>query len=312
MVKFGQVRETLKKQSQKFHDEVVPLSAVSFDSLENVKIGENQYRLRMHAAMGMSARLHVPYRYLSRCSADLQARNLNYWVEKQKDNGSDLFISFDGEAVRAVFSKRYVPIDNMAIVDEMHSLGITEDVDVQFYFDQQFMMLNVPSPTKKFALLKKDEMMPGVSISNSEVGLASFSVAAFMLRLICTNGMVSKEHVTKSSYRHVSEKVLQNLPSILQDATSNLDVLQQSMKDALDMKVENPDELLLTLNDRYLLGEKQKEAVKWAWPQEQGATMFNVIQTYTRAVQFETLSAQERFRLQEAGGAILSDLKIGS
>ncbi len=46
------------------------------------------------------------------------------------------------------------------------------------YMDDQFMMLNVPSPDKEFALLKKDEMMPGVSISNSEVGLASFIVAA--------------------------------------------------------------------------------------------------------------------------------------
>jgi hypothetical protein len=38
-------------------------------------------------------------------------------------------------------------------------------------------------------------MTPGVSVSNSEVGLACLSIAAFFLRLICTNGMVSATEV---------------------------------------------------------------------------------------------------------------------
>lgn len=310
MVKFGEVRKSVKQQAKNFHDEIVPLSAVSFDSLDAVRIGSDEYRLRTMAGQGMSARLRVPYQYLARCDADLQAQNLNYWVEKQKENGSDLFVRFDGDAVRAVFSKRYVPIDNMQIVNEMALLGVSNDAEVQFYMDSHFMMLNIPSPDKKFALLKKDEMMPGVSVSNSEVGLASFSVAAFMLRLICTNGMVSRQNMEKSSYRHVSQKVLQNLPTILEDATSNLDLLQHSMKGALKVKIEEPEEMLLTLNDQYLLGENQRQAVDWALSQEKGNnSLFDLIQIYTKASQFETLSTQDRFRLQEVGGEILSTVE---
>jgi len=308
MTKFGLVREAVEMQGKDFHDEVVPLSAFSFDGLDAVRIGETQYRMRSMAGQAMATRLGIPFQYLNRCDVDLQARNLNYWVEKQKENSSDLFIRFDGTDVRAVFSKRYVPIDNTAIIAEMQSLGIADDADVQCYMDDRFMMLNIPSPGKKFALMKKDEMMPGVSISNSEIGLASFAVSAFMLRLICTNGMISRQHMAKSSYRHVSEKVLQNLPAILQSATSSLDLLQQSMKGSLAAKVENPEELLLTLNDQYLLGDKQREAVVWAWPQEKGESMFNIIQAYTRAVQFDSLSAEERFRLQVVGGEILASV----
>jgi hypothetical protein len=305
MVKFGQVRESVAKQAEKFHDEVVALADVSFESLADVRIGNESFRMRTMAGQGMAARLRVPYQYLSRCDADLQAHNLNYWVEKQKAKSSELLLRFDGNAVRAVLSRKYVPIDNMQVVDEMASLGIQDDADVQCYVDDRFMMLNVPSPEKKFALLKKDEMMPGVSVSNSEVGLASFSVAAFMLRLICTNGMISKHHIEKSSYRHTSHKVLQQLPNILEDATSSLDLLQHSMKEALKVKIEEPEERLIELNDRHLLGESQRKAVTWAWPQEKGGTMFNIIQTYTRASQFETLSVQERYQLQVLGSEVL-------
>jgi hypothetical protein len=85
------------------------------------------------------------------------------------------------------------------------------------------------------------------------------------------------------------------------------------MKEALKVKIDDPEEMLLTLNDQYMLGENLREAVNWAWPQEKGGSMFNIIQTYTRAVQFEALSStQDRFRLQEVGGKILSDLQIAA
>ena len=56
-----------------------------------------------------------------------------------------------------------------------------------------------------------DRFRPGVSISNSEVGLASLSVSAFILRLICTNGMVSKTELS-ASYRHVQHKDPERIP----------------------------------------------------------------------------------------------------
>ena len=60
---------------------------------------------------------------------------------------------------------------------------------------------------KKTFDINGDRFRPGLSISNSEVGLSSLSIAAFVLRLICTNGMVSKTQVA-ASYRHVSSKIL--------------------------------------------------------------------------------------------------------
>ena len=44
-----------------------------------------------------------------------------------------------------------------------------------------------------------DKLIPVVSVNNSEIeGLASLSVSAFILRLVCTNGMVSKTEISAS------------------------------------------------------------------------------------------------------------------
>jgi hypothetical protein len=136
IVKFGEVRKSVKQQAKNFHDEIVPLADVSFDNLGAVRIGSESYRLRTMAGQGMAARLKVPYTYLSRCDADLQAQNLNYWVTKQKATASELLLRFDGDVVRAVLSRKFVPIDNMQIIDEIYSLGIiADDADVEYYVD---------------------------------------------------------------------------------------------------------------------------------------------------------------------------------
>lgn len=71
----------------------------------------------------------------------------------------------------------------------------------------------IPDGTKAFDI-KIDRFKPGISISKPEVGLASLSIAAFVLRLVCTNGLVAKSDVS-ASYRYVSTKILSEFPQVL-------------------------------------------------------------------------------------------------
>jgi len=61
--------------------------------------------------------------------------------------------------------------------------------------------------------------------------------------------------------------------------------------------------------DQFQLGKIEKDALEWAWPLEAGDTMFSVINAYTRAAQFEGLTAESSYRLQKVGGNILAMLK---
>jgi len=49
--------------------------------------------------------------------------------------------------------------------------------------------------------------------------------------------------------------------------------------------------------------------VEWGWNQEPGNTMFHVVNAYTRAAQFEGLSAESSYRLQKVGGMVLGMVK---
>jgi hypothetical protein len=61
-------------------------------------------------------------------------------------------------------------------------------------------------------------------------------------------------------------------------------------------------------NKKFQLKEPEREAVAWAWPQEAGSTMFNVVNTYTKASQMEGLPAESSYRLQRIGGEVLEML----
>jgi len=72
--------------------------------------------------------------------------------------------------------------------------------------------------------------------------------------------------------------------------------------------VADPFSTLMQFNRQFQLNKQEREAVDWAWPLEQGTSMFNIIQTYTMAAQAERLKAGESYRLQKTGGSIMSML----
>jgi hypothetical protein len=152
--------------------------------------------------------LGIPFQYLRKCPPEIQSLNLNYWIEHEKNE--QLFFRFDGRDVRAIFTPKYKPVDNFEVCERLDSMGYGPDTQVQCSLDPEFMSLNILDGKKSFEI-NGDKFKPGISISNSEVGLASLSIAAFILRLICTNGMISKTEIS-ASYRHVSTKILDEIP----------------------------------------------------------------------------------------------------
>ena len=78
---------------------------------------------------------------------------------------------------------------------------------------------------------------------------------------------------------------------------------------SIESKVDNPQGTIESFNKQFQLGEKERDAVEWGWNQEVGNTMFHVVNAYTRAAQFEGLSAEASYRLQKVGGMVLGMVK---
>jgi len=308
MMKLGEVHDRVIRMAKDHHDEFIPVRKISFNGLEEVNIGNEKHQMRMTAQREIANRLGVPYSYLKRCPDDVQAYNLNHWIEKEKND--ELFFRFAGDEVRAVFTPRYVPVDNVAVMEKLIELGFAPDAEVQCQLDDEFMMLNIPDAGGEFVLEGRDRMKPGISIGNSEVGIASLSISAFILRLVCTNGIISKTDMS-SAYRHVSTTILEKFPEVMGSLSNQIVIQKRQLKFSLESKVDNPEGTMLAFNRQFQLNQKERDAVEWGWVFEAGNTMFNIINAYTKAAQYKELAAESVHRLQRVGGTILSLVQTG-
>jgi hypothetical protein len=198
-------------------------------------------------------------------------------------------------------------VDNFEIMERLDSMGYGPDTQVQCHHDAEFMLLSIPDGKRSFKI-NGDKMTPGISISNSEVGLASLSIAAFCLRIVCQNGLIAKTEIS-ASYRHVSTKILTELPQVFARVADGLGKQKDRLKLSLESPVADPLMTIGNFNRQFALGEMEKSAVEWAWHKESGETMFNVVNTYTRAAAMEGLPAESSFKLQRVGGEVLGMLR---
>jgi hypothetical protein len=300
----GNVFNRVNALSENCHDKFIAVDDIEFDNLDSVKIAGEPHPLRTVAQRSVSWRLGIPFQYLKKCPPQIQSMNLNYWMEHERNE--QLFFRFDGREVRAIFTPRYKPVDNFEVMTRLDSLGYGHDTPVQCSLDSQFMSLSILDSGKSFDI-NGDRFRPGISISNSEVGLASLSIAAFVLRLVCTNGMVSKTEIS-ASYRHVSTKILNEFPETMDKVSYELGTQKHKIGLSMESKVDDPLKTIESFNRQFQLNQPQREAVEWAWPLEEGENMFSVVNTYTRAAQFKDLSAENSYQLQRIGGNILGML----
>jgi hypothetical protein len=73
---------------------------------------------------------------------------------------------------------------------------------------------------------------------------------------------------------------------------------------SMESPVDDPQATIDSFNRQFQLGEKEREAVSWAWPQEAGETIFTVVNTSTRAAAMEGLPAESSYKLQRVGGNV--------
>jgi len=297
----SQVMERVENMSRNHRDMNIKTKDISFDNFDTIRIGSDIHSLKPIAQQSIANRLGIPIQYLKKCPEDIQAVNLNHWIRYEKNE--ELFFRFDGNKVRAIFTPRYVPTDNMEVLRKLESLNYSPDTRVQCNLDDEFMSLSIPDGRQTFTIYK-ERITPGISVSNSEVGLAALSIAAFLLRLVCTNGMISKTQVS-ASYRHISAKILSSLPGVLKNVSEELINQKEQVKLSLESKVTNPESTINSFNNQFMLNKIEKEAVTWALPMEYGFTMFNIVGIYTKAAQYKALPAESSFRLEKVGGTIL-------
>jgi hypothetical protein len=295
--------------SENKYDEIIPVRDMTFYSLEQIFIAGQPFGVLPSAQRLLANRLRIPHSYLLRCPIELQADNLNYWIEQERKNRETLFCRFSGNNLRAVFTERYTAIDHLEVLSKMLEYGFDPSGEVHLALDSEMMVLKVPEYDRLFRLSEKDKIVPGISIANSEVGILALSIEAFYYRLVCSNGMISKTSVD-ARYKHISRRVMDEFPLVLENVVNQSHHNQDRFRISMQTPVDNPISTIETFARQFALTQNETEIVKQAFYLEQGATMFHVINSFTRAPsQVPGLSASDSYRLETTGGRILAMVK---
>jgi hypothetical protein len=305
---FESVIGKVHQMSVSNYDETISLGDMLFGGLKKMRISGKEVEVLPSAQRLFANRLRVPHSYLVRCPQELQARNLNYWLQEEVRKRETLFCRFDGDKLRAVFTDRYTAIDHMEILSKMVEYGFSPETEVHYSLDQELLVLKVPDFTRTFGFGEKDKIVPGISVANSEVGILAFSIEAYFYRLICSNGLISTVSVA-SRFRHVSRKALEEFPDILRQVVYESEHSQRRFEISTQTRLDNPLATIGSFNKQFQLTKTEAEAISHAWEIEQGFTMFHVINAYTRAAHEGDLTAEEAYKLERIGGLILSMVK---
>jgi len=298
------------QQSMSHFDETIPVHEIEFDSLNQMWVSGKRVEVLPSAQKLFANRLRVPFSYLNRCPAELQAENLNYWIEQEARQRDTFFCRFDGNYLRAVFTDRYRPLDNMEILSQLIQHGFDPSTKVQYAIDEGMFLVKIPEYARAFDVNigygKLDEIVPGVSFANSEVGLLAFSIEAFFYRLVCTNGLIAKTSSTVSRFKHISNRGMENFPETLAGVIEGSIRKQEQFILSRQSSVDDPIRSIEAFSQRFGLSQSETEVVRQSYYLEQGATMFHIINAFTRAAQDSNLEAIQTYRLEKAGGQILN------
>jgi hypothetical protein len=294
--------QLLEERQTHLYDQVHPASQVHFQSFSQVGIDGHSYQLTRSAQRLFAQKLRVPIEYLLRCPEDLQEVNLNYWVESLGE--TPLFVRFEEEQVRAVFSLRYKPIDHVEIAERLKQ-SFPGEKKVRFSLSDELLLIKLIDVLENFKT-DQDEFSPGVAIVNSETGYSAFSIEGFFLRLVCTNGLIAETAVSNRT-RHIKENALENFDQLVSTVYLEAGNLRDKLRISMDREVDNPAATFANFSKRFGLIRKEEEAVVQAW--DGGRTMFSIINAYTSAANRPALPLEEVYRFQRIGGMILSMVK---
>ena len=260
--------------------------------------------------------------------------NFNYWMHKTPKQ--QLIRTLDNKA-RAFLSDKYRRVDNDEIASTVLPILLDKGYEIiSSAITDTKMYIKARLPKLEREVTKGDVVQAGVTISNSEVGQGSVSVAPFIYRLVCLNGMTINDARLNSRHLTSSQATIDGVYEILSDESKELDnkallskvhdvVLSTSdevrfnqnvakMTDATEIKIKSPTKVIEVLENRYDLSKLEGESilenlVNRRDDNQKFANLWSVVNSITALG--NTLEDYDRgTKMQEIGGRLLNEPQL--
>lgn len=276
-------------------------------------------------------RLGIPFKYYERMMNEypkLLDENVNSWLKFKAEKR--MLRILDGK-LRAFLSNRYRRLDNLELVD--HILPVIAQMKncsiASCDITETHLYLKVINKSMKAEIVPGDIVQAGFVVSNSEIGLGALKVEPLVYRLVCKNGMISKDYAhkkyhtgrnvedTDNAYELYSDETLkaddkayfmkvQDIVSAAVDETKFM-LTVDKMRQAKNIKTgDNPVEAVEVLGDKYLLNKNERASVLRHFIIDRDFSQFGLVNAVTRTSQ-DVEDYNRATELERIGGTILED-----
>jgi len=288
----------------------------------------SEYPLTDWAHGQLADKLQIPRRYYERMrnsgKAELLAENINAWLGEDKKR---LIRILDGK-IRAILSDRYRIMDNYDLLflalDEFKRKRTVEIYRADL--TETMLYLKAVDRTLTASIRADDIVFGGLILRNSEVGASAFRVEPFILREVCSNGLIlqyslKKIHLGRQTLeigeidwsdetRELEDKALWSKVRDIIRATFDRKVFEtwiERLKESAEVKIENPIKAVNNIVKHLGLSEERKQKLLMHFSEP---TKYGLINAVTNLAS-ELKNVDEQVRLEEFGGKILaSDLEF--
>lgn len=311
----------------------INISSTNGVSMLSVSTGEDilSYRVTDIAHRQIADRLNIPYKYYERMRTDYPAlldKNVNGWLLKNPERR--MLRTLDGK-LRAFLSDRYRRLDNLELVD--HVLPVIAEMKgceiISCDITETHLYLKVINKTMKAEIVPGDVVQAGFVISNSEIGLGALKVEPLVYRLVCKNGMISKDLAHKKYHTGKQVEDTDNAYELYSDATlaaddkayfmkvqdivsaavdeAKFNLTIDKMRTAMSIKTgDNPVQTVEVLGDRYVLNKLERASILRHFIMGNDYSHFGLVNAVTRSSQ-DVQDYNRATELERIGGTLLDE-----
>ena len=188
--RFKEFKGYLKDQDERKSEQVVQFKDWKFTE-EGLKIKKKEYPMRDSAMKTLLSTFGMPSKfYYTKSPTDMLIRDINR-MKREYTEDSEMLVYFQDDEVRAVSkpsvrhatSHRQI-LDNSILGDVSFKMGSYNDYG---------MRMTTADDSKQVKVTKDDIMNVGSDLIYSDTGSHPTTGSPFLLRLVCTNGLVVKE-----------------------------------------------------------------------------------------------------------------------
>ena len=316
-MKVAELAESLAKRHET--RKVVRLGDLAIaDDCSTITISGGQFAID-DQALGVLARyLKLPVQYLKDCPPDFRAETLKFWRDQKAQ--ADVILESVDNGIVSMFSPGLMMIPVARIGKLVEAVFKPEDEIRHLTREEKRFHLDVTTKDYRVEVLNPMQIPGRPEVGDITEGGIRFlaypdrvkapSVARYLHRLVCTNGMTTAETDSRIVITGLT------MPEVLQSMEEAAEKLLSTMDDNLDRYIRTAELPV----PGHPLSFAEQLGHEWNVPQrvlhtvldrvrqlpEEGTTVYDINQTFT-AVANEVHSYDTRTRLQTLGGALATD-----